>query len=393
MTREYAALVVTGSRGRWLAVAVWLLIGAAGLLAHGHIDDVTAAGQSSFLPADSESTRALDALQRASNGSEDVPVVIVFERRGGLSDGDLKAIGRIGNGLGELELAGATPIVDPFSGEYRNQLTKVARLAKGIGPVSRDGEAALLVLAIDAQDRGAVVKGVGQIRRYLRAHEQPGVHAYVTGPGGIAADLEAIASDAARTLLFATLGLVLLLLLLVYRAPILALLPLLVVGLAYLVATGIAYLLIEAGSITVNAEGTMLLLVLIFGAGTDYSLLLVHRYREELGAVGGPGGPLRHKDGEVPPGTPRTPLETAVRETRRDRSDVGPPCRELGVNSLAGTRPRHRNRSDAAGRLHPAAGVTGNPRRQSFLARQPRRRGSGGFPEEPPQNSRRRGPP
>jgi putative drug exporter of the RND superfamily len=273
--------VITGPRGRWVAVAVWLLIGAAGLLAHAHIDDVTAAGQSSFLPADSESTRALGALQRVSGGSEDVPVVIVFERPGGLKDGDLKAIGRDGDGLGELELAGATPVVDPFSGEYRNELTQVARLAKGIGPVSRDGEAALLVLAIDAEDRGAVVKGVGQIRRYLREHQRPGLHAYVTGPGGIAADLEAIASDAARTLLVATLGLVLLLLLLVYRAPILALLPLLVVGLAYLVAVGIAYLLIKAGWITVNAEGTMLLLVLIFGAGTDYSLLLVHRYREE----------------------------------------------------------------------------------------------------------------
>lgn len=273
--------MVTGSRGRWLAVAVWLLIGAAGLIAHAHIDDVTAAGQSSFLPADSESTQALDALQHASSGREDVPVMIVFERRGGLEPGDLKAIGQIGNGLGKLGLTGATPIVDPFSGEYRNQLTKVARLANGIGPVSRDGEAALLVLALDTEDRGAVVEGVEQIRRYLRAHEQPGMHAYVTGPGGIAADLEAIAADAGRTLLFATLGLVLLLLLVVYRAPILALLPLLVVGLAYLVAIGIAYLLIEAGWITVNSEGTMLLLVLVFGAGTDYSLLLVHRYREE----------------------------------------------------------------------------------------------------------------
>ncbi len=308
--------MVTGSRGRWLAVAVWLLIGAAGLVAHAHIDDVTAAGQSSFLPADSESTRALDALRHVSGGGEDVPVVIVFERPGGLTGEDLKAIGRDGDGLGKLEITGATPIVDPFSGEYRNQLTRVARLANGIGPVSRDREAALLVLAIDAGNRGAVVKGVGQIRRYLRAHERAGLHVYVTGPGGIAADLERIAEDAGRTLLFATLGLVLLLLLLVYRAPILALLPLLVVGLAYLVAIGIAYLLIKAGWITVNAEGTMLLLVLVFGAGTDYSLLLVHRYREELGAVGGPGGPLRHKDGEVPPGTPRTPLDRALRETR-----------------------------------------------------------------------------
>jgi RND superfamily putative drug exporter len=273
--------VVAGSRGRWLTVAVWLLLGAAGLLAHAHIDDVTAAGQSSFLPEDSESTRALDALQHASSGREDVPVVIVFERPGGLSKEEISAIGRIGDGLGKLGLTGATPIVDPFSGEYRNALSEVARLANGVGPISKDGEAALLVLAIDAEDRGAVVSGVEQIRRYLRAHEQPGVRAFVTGPGGIAADLEQVADDAGRTLLIATLGLVLLLLLAVYRAPILALLPLLVVGLAYLVAIGIAYLLIEADWIVVNSEGTMLLLVLIFGAGTDYSLLLVHRYREE----------------------------------------------------------------------------------------------------------------
>jgi putative drug exporter of the RND superfamily len=313
--------VITGPRGRWVAVAVWLLIGAAGLLAHAHIDDVTAAGQSSFLPADSESTRAVEALQHASSGREDVPVVIVFERQGGLGKGDVDAIGRIGDGLGRLKLTGATPIVDPFSGEHRNDLLRVARLANGVGPISKDGEAALLVLAIDAEDRGAVVGGVEQIRRYLREHERPGLHAFVTGPGGIAADLERVAEDAGRTLLIATLGLVLLLLLAVYRAPVLALLPLLVVGAAYLAAIGIAYLLIEADWIVVNAEGTMLLLVLIFGAGTDYSLLLVHRYREELAAAGSRGDPLRRKIGEAPPGVPSTPdhrqaLDDAVHESR-----------------------------------------------------------------------------
>jgi RND superfamily putative drug exporter len=262
--------VITGPRGRWVAVAVWLLLGAA--------------GQSSFLPADSESTRAVDALQAASGGGEDIPVVIVFERRGGLRKMDLRAIGRIGDGLDRLRLTGVTPAVDPFSGapRYRRDLAAVAGVANGVGPLSRDGEAALLFLAIDAADRGAVVSGVERIRAYLQAHERPGLRAFVTGPGGITADLETVASDAGRTLLFATVGLVLLLLLAVYRAPLLSLLPLLAVGAAYLVAIGIAYLLIDAGWIVVNTEGTMLLLVLIFGAGTDYSLLLVHRYREEL---------------------------------------------------------------------------------------------------------------
>jgi len=120
------------------------------------------------------------------------------------------------------------------------------------------------------------------MREYLAGHAVPGLHAYVTGPAGIAADLDKVANEAGRTLLIATLGLVLVLLLLVYRAPLLALLPLLAVGAAYTVAIGIAYLVIKAGWIVVNSEGTFLLLVLVFGAGTDYSLLLVHRYREGL---------------------------------------------------------------------------------------------------------------
>jgi RND superfamily putative drug exporter len=278
------AAAVTGPRGRWVTVAVWLALAAAGLVARTRIADVTSAGQSSFLPANAESTRAVDLLQRDFKGGADVPVLIVFERNGGLTGADLNAIGRLGSGLERLGLTGATPVLAPFSGQAKQPLGDVARIARGVGPISRDGRAALVAVGIDADDRGAVVKGVAKIRAYLAAHRRPGLSSYVTGPGGMAADLEQVADDAGRTLLFATLGLVLLLLLFVYRAPVLALLPLLAVGTAYLTATGIAYLLIEAGAITVNTEGTMLLLVLIFGAGTDYSLLLIHRYREELGA-------------------------------------------------------------------------------------------------------------
>ncbi len=280
---------VTGRRGRWVTIAIWLVIGCAGFLARSQIGAVTAAGQASFLPADSESTRAIDALEGGSaGGAEEVPAVIVFERPGGLTRADLDAIGRYGAGLRRLHIIGATPIIDPFSGEARHTLGSVARIAAGVGPISRDGEAALLVLALNAADRGAVVDGVSTIRRYLGAHRRPGLATYVTGPAGIAADLERVADEAGQTLLIATLSLVLLLLLIVYRAPLLSLLPLLAVGAAYMVAIGISYLLIKAGWITVNTEGTLLLLVLIFGAGTDYSLLLVHRYREELGRGGPP---------------------------------------------------------------------------------------------------------
>jgi RND superfamily putative drug exporter len=289
---ERLAAAVTGPRGRWVTVVVWVLFGLAGLLGRIHIGEVTAAGQSSYLPANAESTRVVGVLQRDFKGGDDVPVLVVFERDGGLTGADLNAIGRLGEGLDRLGLAGATPVFAPFSGQAKRPLGDVARIARGVGPVSRDGEAALVALAIDSGDRGAVVGGVERVRAYLAAHRYPGLRSYVTGPGGIAADLERVAEDAGKTLLIATLSLVLLLLLLVYRAPVLALLPLLTVGIAYLVAIGITYLLIESGLVTVNVEGTFLLLVLIFGAGTDYSLLLIHRYREELDGGREPGAAL-----------------------------------------------------------------------------------------------------
>jgi RND superfamily putative drug exporter len=314
------AAAVTGRRGRWVTIAVWLVIGIGGYVARSHIGEVTAAGQSSFLPKGAESIHAIEVLDGATalggatspadagvpargtgpgggatdptgggvpttaadSKAEEVPAVIVFDREGGLTPDDLNAIGKLGRGLGRLGITGATPIIDPFSASTGRPLGEVADYAHGVGPISKDGEAALLVLALNAADHGAIRDGVDEMREYLADHPVPGLHAYVTGPAGIAADLDKVADEAGRTLLIATLGLVLVLLLLVYRAPLLALLPLIAVGAAYTVAIGIAYLLIKAGWIVVNSEGTFLLLVLVFGAGTDYSLLLVHRYREEL---------------------------------------------------------------------------------------------------------------
>jgi len=289
------AAAVTGRRGRWVTIAVWIALGVGGYVARSHIGEVTAAGQSAFLPKGSESTRALEALQtsdidagtsqgneKGGQGAEEIPALIVFNREGGLTKHDLGGIARLGVGLNALDVTGATPIIDPFTADASESLGDIAEDVHGVGPLSRDHEAALVGLAINAADPGAVKHGVAEIRAYLAAHKIPGVSAYVTGPAGIAADLDRVAEEAGETLLVATLSLVLVLLLLVYRAPLLALLPLLAVGFAYLVAIGIAYLTIKAGWITVNTEGTFLLLVLVFGAGTDYSLLLVHRYREEL---------------------------------------------------------------------------------------------------------------
>ncbi|HYC81506.1 MAG TPA: hypothetical protein VEB65_06950, partial [Solirubrobacterales bacterium] len=133
------AAAVTGRRGRWVTIAVWVALGASGYVARSHIGEVTAAGQSSFLPKDSESTRALEALQSSDigagtsrgsetggSGAEEIPALIVFYREGGLSEDDLRGIGRIGVGLNRLAITGATPIVDPFTADASESLGDVA---------------------------------------------------------------------------------------------------------------------------------------------------------------------------------------------------------------------------------------------------------------------------
>ena len=276
------AQAVTGRRGRLVVLALFVPLVVAGWLGRSHLDDVTSAGQSSFVPASAESTKVIGLLKGSGGIGDSVPVLIVFERSDGFRPADRRAIARIGNGLGKLDIAGSSQVLDPFSRSFRSLAGTGAAIVRGVGPVSRDGDAALVALSINAEERDAIKKGVRRIRDYLAANSIPGVTAHVTGPAGVAADLERVADQAGNTLLFATVGLVLLLLLIVYRAPLLAILPLVVVGVAYLISCGIAYLLIKADLIEVNTEGTLLLLVLIFGAGTDYSLLLVHRYREEL---------------------------------------------------------------------------------------------------------------
>ena len=234
--------------------------------------------------------------------------MIVFDRDGGLTDDDLNAIGGSARGL---DRARRSPVrrrsSTPSPPATGRPLGDVADYVQGVGPISKDGEAALVVLALNAADHGAIRNGVDRDPRIpRRARRSPASPPTSPARPGSPPTSTRSPTKRASTLLIATLGLVLVLLLLVYRAPLLALLPLIAVGAAYMVAIGIAYLVIKAGWIVVNTEGTFLLLVLVFGAGTDYSLLLVHRYREELqarppGRGGAAAGPARERPGRSPP--------------------------------------------------------------------------------------------
>lgn len=261
-----------------MTITVWVVLAAVGVVLHNHLGDVTSAGQTSFLPAHSQSTRVASLTKSDFHGGENIPLFVLFDRPSGLTSGDRAAIGRIGTQLQHLGLDGATPVFDPLT------TTGKDLLPRGLGLVSPDGQAAIIALGINEARRNAVTDAVGRIHKLLRTATPPGLSAYITGPAGLVADLDRLAAKAGTTLLVVTVALVLILLLAIYRAPMMAVLPLVVVGAAYFVVSGIVYLLADGHLIKIDTEGTLLLLVLIFGAGTDYSLLLVHRYREALGA-------------------------------------------------------------------------------------------------------------
>jgi RND superfamily putative drug exporter len=128
----------------------------------------------------------------------------------------------------------------------------------------------------------AVGATVDQMRKVVQSGTPDGLTVHITGPGGVAADQSKAFKSVTGTLFFATLAVVVVILLLTYRSPVLWLLPVLSAAGALTASQAVVYLLAKHAGLTVNGQSAAILTVLVFGASTDYALLLVARYREEL---------------------------------------------------------------------------------------------------------------
>ncbi|CAN5221906.1 MMPL family transporter [soil metagenome] len=239
-------------------VLVWLVVGGVTGPASGGLSDVQTNDNASFLPSDAESTRAL-ALERGFDDTEAVPTLVVYERVGGLTPQDLAAVETDAAAFARVEglLAPPSPVVP-----------------------SQDGEAAQVVLLLPGGDAEGLPETVAELREIVDAGDGP--QGWVTGVGGLSADLFEVFGSIDTTLILATACVVIVILLVVYRSPVLWILPLLSVGLAFSLSAGVIYVLADNDVLTLNGQSQGILTVLVFGAGTDYALLLIARYREEL---------------------------------------------------------------------------------------------------------------
>ncbi len=277
------AALVTGGRARYLTLAVWvglavvlsLLLPAASAME---------APNPPNLPASARSVVAAALQQQAFGGSDQMPGILVFYARDGLSGGELGAIARylrttasqpLPGEVGRPAFAGlAAPALAALRGAHGTTLAVPMLFASTSDP-------ARLAALMEALARG-LTASFGTNLLHL-PEGQAALIARFTGPAGIAADTSGLFSHADVTLLAGTTLLILLLLVLIYRSPILPLIPLLGVGAAYLVTSALLGALAKAHGIVIDAETVSIMTVLMFGAGTDYTLLVIARYREQLG--------------------------------------------------------------------------------------------------------------
>src|SRR5204863_3775088 len=152
------------------------------------------------------------------------------------------------------------------------------------GPIpSADGKAMQTILQVDLGKEGwnNAAKAADSIRAIARSNAN-GLTSHITGPLGNAADSSGAFKGIDSTLLYSTVAVVIVILLITYRSPVLWILPVISSGVALITSQAVIYLLAAHGGLTVNAQSAGILNVLVFGASTDYALLIVARYREEL---------------------------------------------------------------------------------------------------------------
>ena len=253
-----------GRRAKWAVVGVWLVVLVVLGPLSGKFEDAQENDPADYLPAKAESVEAIEELEGFPSGDIS-EAITVFNREGGLTAEDEATIEETRTAINSNPREGIGETSPPI--------------------VSEDGSSSLLITPITVEDDSneagdLLVDATDDIKAELE--ELPsGLEAKVTGPAGFSADAIDVFDAIDGTLLYATAALVLILLIIIYRSPIFWLIPFFSVIVAEVISRGLGYLLAEAG-VTVTGQSGGILPVLVFGAGTDYGLLLVSRYREEL---------------------------------------------------------------------------------------------------------------
>jgi putative drug exporter of the RND superfamily len=246
----------------WLVLALWIGVLAVAVPAAGRLSGVQRDSAIDYLPANADSTQVAKVQDELPGGSS-TDLVIVYHRDGGLRLADRHT---------------ATAQTNSIARDYR--LTGGKTPPRAVE--SRDGSTLMYPVSStqpgqDAKARTHFVDGVRDI-----AKDSGGLTVKVGGQGAFDTDGSEVYDQLGGPLLYTTVLLVALLLIVIYRSPTLWLVPLLAAGVADGLSMAVTYLFHQWFGVTVSGQSSGVMTILVFGVGTDYALLLVARYREEL---------------------------------------------------------------------------------------------------------------
>ena len=266
---------ITGRKTAWATLLIGLIFAvlAFGPLAAKTAETVPGVG----LPADTESV-IVDEKLATLPGSDSTAAVIVYASESEFTDAQATWLQGEFDPIAQLPTGGANDKFAEFSNVDLNG-------SKFVPPasISDDKTTAVITVPMEkTENTEELTSRIETIREIAKEGMPSGLEVYVTGPEGFSADLSGVFAGADFTLLLSTVIIVAVLLLVTYRSPILWIIPLLVVGTADGMAGQLARQVAGLFGITPDGSVTGILAVLVFGAGTNYALLLIARYREEL---------------------------------------------------------------------------------------------------------------
>lgn len=274
--------IMSGRISRWVVIATWFIVTVILSIAFPPVGDETK-DNAANLPAEADSIVAEELIKKEFPNSLGVPALITWHREGGLTDADLADIQNVSQTLTDQPLQRQSFVPPLFQVPLPSLKGSVSKDSTTyVQPVFFKDDAGTEILAENVAEIQAIVTDQVDKNPFKTKIDSEELSVRITGPVGIAVDTTALFEGADFQLLLATVILVLVVLLLIYRSPLLAIIPLIGVGFAYSVTSPLLGFMADQGWITVDSQAVSIMTVLLFGAGTDYCLFLISHYRSEL---------------------------------------------------------------------------------------------------------------
>lgn len=267
---------ITGPKTAWVTLLIGLIFAVLSFTVFA-AEEVNVSPDTG-LPEDSEVILVEQALAEMPGSEGTATVVVLAKSSGEFTDEDIVWLQGEFDPMIQMPAGGVNELFTEFS-----NVEVMGELFVPPATISEDNTTAVLTIPMEEiDDVDEQAERIAEIRALIAEDAPNGINAFVTGPEGFQVDLAGVFLGADFTLLLATVLIVIFLLLVTYRSPILWIVPLLVVGTADLMAGQIGRNVAAFFDITADGSITGILSVLVFGAGTNYALLLIARYKEEL---------------------------------------------------------------------------------------------------------------